>query len=67
MIIMITMKRKKLMKCGTVRHCIPTTEATSSVSRCTQKGIDKGCSSHLSVFVALMRGEYDDDLEWPFE
>ena len=30
-------------------------------------GIDKGCSSHLSVFVALMRGEYDDDLEWPFE
>ena len=26
-----------------------------------------GSGSHLSVFVALMRGEYDNELKWPFE
>ena len=26
-----------------------------------------GGGSHLSVFAALMRGEYDNDLKWPFE
>ena len=31
----ITVRRKKLMKSGTVHHFIPTTEATSSVSMCT--------------------------------
>ena len=26
-----------------------------------------GSGSHLSIAAQLMRGEYDDDLEWPFE
>ena len=26
-----------------------------------------GSGSHLSVFAQLMRGEYDNELEWPFE
>lgn len=29
-------------------------------------GTGKGAGSHLSVFVNLMRGEYDDNLSWPF-
>lgn len=29
-------------------------------------GTSKSRGSFLSVFVALMRGEYDDELEWPF-
>ena len=27
----------------------------------------EGRDSHLSVYAQLMKGEYDDDLEWPFE
>ena len=27
----------------------------------------KGRGSHLSVYARLMRGEYDNELEWPFE
>ena len=30
-------------------------------------GVGKGSGSHLSVYVRLMRGEYDNELEWPFE
>ena len=30
-------------------------------------GYDTGKGSHLSVSAQLMRGEYDNDLEWPFE
>ena len=30
-------------------------------------GDGKGRGSHLSVFAQLMRGEYDDEIEWPFE
>ena len=26
-----------------------------------------GSRSHLSVYAQLMRGEYDNELEWPFE
>ena len=26
-----------------------------------------GKSTHVSVYVTLMRGEYDDQLKWPFE
>ena len=29
-------------------------------------GIDKGKGTHVSVFVHLMRGEFDDQLKWPF-
>ena len=29
-------------------------------------GYDKGKGTHVSVFVFLMRGEYDDLLKWPF-
>ena len=29
-------------------------------------GYGKGRGSHLSVYVQLMRGEYDNELEWPF-
>ena len=30
-------------------------------------GVGKGKHSHVSVFATLMKGEYDDDLEWPFK
>ena len=30
-------------------------------------GRGKGSGSHLSVYTQLMRGEYDNELEWPFE
>ena len=30
-------------------------------------GVGAGKHSHLSVFVNVMQGEYDDDLLWPFE
>ena len=30
-------------------------------------GDGTGRGSHISVFAALMRGEYDNELEWPFE
>ena len=30
-------------------------------------GYGRGRGSHLSVFAALMRGEYDNELEWPFQ
>ena len=30
-------------------------------------GNDDGSGTHLSVFAQLMRGEYDNELEWPFE
>ena len=30
-------------------------------------GNGKGRGSHLSVYAQLMRGEYDNELEWPFE
>ena len=30
-------------------------------------GHGKGRGSHLSVYAQLMRGEYDNELEWPFE
>ena len=30
-------------------------------------GYDDGSSSHLSVYAQLMRGEYDNELEWPLE
>ena len=30
-------------------------------------GIDTGRGSHISVAAQLMRGEYDNELEWPFE
>ena len=30
-------------------------------------GRGTGRGSHLSVYAQLMRGEYDDELEWPFE
>ena len=30
-------------------------------------GVGKGRGSHLSVYAQLMRGEYDNELEWPFE
>ena len=29
-------------------------------------GLDKGKGTHVSVFVHMMRGEFDDDLRWPF-
>ena len=28
---------------------------------------DTGSGTHLSVYAQLMRGEYDNELEWPFE
>ena len=55
------------MKCGPVHHFIPTTEATSSVFQVYPNGDGVGRGSHLSVYVQLMRGEYDNELEWPFE
>ena len=30
-------------------------------------GYSRGSGSHLSVYAALMRGKYDNELEWPFE
>ena len=30
------------------------------------EGNGDGANTHVSVFVALMKGEYDDQLEWPF-
>ena len=30
-------------------------------------GYSTGSGSHLSVYAQLMRGEYDNELEWPFE
>ena len=30
-------------------------------------GNSRGNGSHLSVYAQLMRGEYDNELEWPFE
>ena len=30
-------------------------------------GMSKGKGTHLSLYVALLRGEYDDELEWPFK
>ena len=27
----------------------------------------EGSGTHLSVYAQLMRGEYDNELEWPFE
>lgn len=30
-------------------------------------GAQVGQSTHLSVFVCLMRGEHDDDIPWPYE
>ena len=30
-------------------------------------GYSRGSGSHMSVYVQLMRGEYDNELEWPFE
>ena len=29
-------------------------------------GIDKGKGTHVSVLVHMMRGEFDDELKWPF-
>ena len=29
-------------------------------------GYGKGKGTHVSVFVCLMKGEFDDDLQWPF-
>ena len=29
-------------------------------------GVGRGRDSHVSVFATLMKGEYDDDLRWPF-
>ena len=31
------------------------------------KGSGTGSGTHLTVYVQLMRGEYDNELEWPFE
>ena len=55
------------MKSGSVHHFIPTTEATSSVSMQVYPTYGDGSGSHLSVYAQLMRGEYDNELEWPFE
>ena len=30
-------------------------------------GLREGSGSHLSVYARLMSGEYDDELQWPFE
>ena len=30
-------------------------------------GTSKGKGTYLSVYVAILRGEYDDELEWPFK
>jgi len=30
-------------------------------------GYGSGKGTHLSLFVAIMRGEYDDQLQWPFD
>ena len=30
-------------------------------------GDGTGSGSHISIYAALMRGEYDNELEWPFE
>ena len=30
-------------------------------------GHDKGRDTHISIFIYLMRGEYDNSLQWPFE
>ncbi len=29
-------------------------------------GFDSGLNTHLSMFVVIMRGEFDDTLQWPF-
>jgi TNF receptor-associated factor 4 len=29
-------------------------------------GIDRDKGTHISVFVHMMQGEFDDDLKWPF-
>ena len=34
--------------------------------RAYPNGIDVGAGTHLSVFVCLQHGEFDDQLEWPF-
>ena len=65
---MITKRRKQLMKCGTVHHFIPTTEATSfNLRSVPMVKVQAELGSHLSVYIQPMRGEYDDGLEWPFE
>ena len=30
-------------------------------------GCDVGKSTHISIFARLMRGDYDNDLQWPFD
>ena len=30
-------------------------------------GLGEGKDTHISIFASLMRGEYDDNLQWPFE
>ena len=45
-------KKRKLMKCGTVHHFIPTTEATSSVSRVYPNGY--GTGSRLLTFQYML-------------
>ena len=35
--------------------------------RVDPNGIMNGKGTHLSVYVYLMRGEYDEDLKWPFQ
>ena len=34
--------------------------------RVEANGYGSGKATHVSVFVCLMRGEYDDQLKWPF-
>ena len=56
------------MKCGTVHHFIPTTEATSFVSRCTPMVTIQAVVLTFQYLLNFsMRGEYDNELEWSFE
>ena len=56
------------MKCrGTAFHSTLTLEGTKCVYEVLMlMGMAGGVGTHVTVFVCLMCGEYDDNLTWPF-
>ena len=34
--------------------------------RINMNGVDDGIGKHMALFIHLMRGDYDDFLQWPF-
>ena len=43
------------------------THGYSTCIKVWANGCKSGKGTHLSVFSGLMRGDFDDDLQWPFE